>query len=83
MLPSGPKLVSHTTIQHVANPDFIDDPKPPKAPVPQLTDDIDEDDGPSNPNNDSLPSLGDPKHKFFGETPPPTISLIGVVALSG
>src|SRR5882672_930487 len=32
------------------------------------------------PDDDSIPSLGDPEHKFFGEMTPPSISLIGVAA---
>src|SRR5467141_1793662 len=35
---------------------------------------------PPNPDDDSIPSLGDPEHEFFGEMTPPSISLIGVAA---
>src|SRR5882724_8311029 len=67
-------------VQHVKDPNFISDPEPARTPAPPLTDGLDEDDGASNSNDHSLPSLGDPKHKFFGETTLPSISLIGVAA---
>ena len=80
VLPSGPKPVGHTTFQHLNDSDFIYNPEPSKTPVPWLSNDLDEDDKPSNPDDDSLPSLCDPEHGFFGKTTPPSISLIGAAA---
>jgi len=78
--PSSPELISHPIVQHVDNPDFFNDPEPARAPAPPLTDDLDEDNATSNPDDDSLPSLGDPEHEFFSEMKPPSISLIGAAA---
>ena len=66
--PSSPKPISHTIVQHVNDPDFINDPKPARTPAPMLTNDLIEDNGVSNSNDNSLQSLGDPKNEFFGET---------------
>ena len=72
MLSSGPELVSHTHIQHANDPNCINDAEPSPVPAQQLTDDLDEDNNPSDPNDESLPP--------FGEMTPPSISLIGVAA---
>jgi len=57
---SGPELISHTTVQHINIPDFVNSPEPARVPEPPLTDDLDEDLGASNSNDDSSPFLGDP-----------------------
>jgi len=46
MIDTGPEPVSHATVQHVNGPNFINDPKPSKPPVPQLADDLYEDKAP-------------------------------------
>jgi len=63
--PSSPEPIGHTTVQHVNDPDFINDP--------------DEDNRTSN--SDSPPFLCEPEPNFFGETTLPSISLIGAAAL--
>jgi len=78
--PSSPKPNNHTTVQHVNDTDFMNDHEPARTPEPLLTDDLNGDDGTSDPDDDSLPSLGDPKHKFFSEMTLPSISLIDVAA---
>src|SRR5882672_6352085 len=35
---------------------------------------------PPDPNDDTIPPLGDPEHEFFGGTTPPSISLIRAAA---
>jgi len=45
---SGPELISHTTVQHVDDPNFINDPEPARKAAPLITDDFNEDDGTSN-----------------------------------
>ena len=67
MLSSSPQLIGHTTVQHVNDPNFINNSEPATAPVPPLTDDLNEDLGTSDSDNDSLP--------FLGEMTLPSISL--------
>jgi len=67
-------------IQHVNDPNFIDEPESSKVTVQWLTNYFDEDNSFSNPNDNSLPPLGDPKHKFFGKMTSPSISLIDAAA---
>jgi len=78
---SGPEPIGHTTVHYVNNPDFVNNPELARAPELPLTKDLKEDLGASNSNNDPLPFLGDPKANFFGDTTPPSISLIGAAAL--
>jgi len=78
--PSSPKPNNHTTVQHVNDTDFMNDHEPARTPEPLLTDDLNEDNGAPNSDANSLPFLGDPKHKFFGKMTPPSISMIGVAA---
>ena len=80
MLTSGPELISHTTVQHVDDPIFIDHPELARAPAPLLTDDLNEVLGALDSDDHSLPFLGGPKPQFFGKMTPPSISMIGVVA---
>jgi len=77
---TSPEPIGHTTIQHVNDPNCINDSEPAKVPTQWFANDLDEDDSFSDPNNDSLPPLGDPEHEFFGEMTPPSNSLIGVAA---
>jgi len=77
---SSPQLIGHATVQHVDDPEFIGSPGLTRSLVPLPTNDPHEDKGTSNSDYDSLPFLGDPKPKFFGETTLPSISLIGVAA---
>jgi len=58
---SGPQPISHTTLQHVDDPDFVDHLEPVRALVPLFTDELNEDLGSSDSDNDSLPFLGDPE----------------------
>src|SRR5882672_1128807 len=67
-------------VQHVNDPDPFNKPITPgrHSPCSMGT-------GPADvllpdPDDDSIPSLGDPEHEFFGEMTPPSISLIGVAA---
>jgi len=78
--PSIPELIHHTIVQHVDDPIFVIDPEPARTPAPLLSDDLDEDEDTSDSDDNSLPSLGDPETKFFGEMTPPSISLIVVAA---
>jgi len=48
--------------------------------VPPPIEDPHEDLGTSDPNDNSLPFLGDPEPEFFGKKTPPSLSLIGVAA---
>ena len=80
MLSSGPPPISHTTVQHINDPDIIDSPRPIRSQAPPTIDDPHEDLGTSDSDDDSIPSLGDPKPEFFGEMTPPSISLIGAAA---
>ena len=77
---SSPQLISHTTVQHVDDPNFINSSEPARTPVPPLTNDLNEDPGTTNSNSNSLPFLGDPKPEFFSKMTPLSISLIGVAA---
>ena len=77
---SCPKLISHATIQHVDDLNFVNHHEPTRAPAPPLSNNLNEDLGTSNSNDDSLPFLGDPKPEFFGKTTPPSIHLIGAAA---
>src|SRR5882724_1559271 len=63
--PSGPPLISHATIQHVNDPDFIDDPGPARSQVPLPSDGPIEGLGAPNSNDNPLPFLGDPEPEFF------------------
>jgi len=73
-------LISHTTVQHVDDPDIINSPRPIMSQDPPTINDPHEDLGASDSDNNSLPFLGDPEPEFFGEMTLPTISLIGVAA---
>jgi len=75
---SGPKPISHTTVQHINNPDFVGSPEPARATELPLTDDLNKDLGASDSNDEDLPLLGDPERKLFGEMTLPSISLMGV-----
>jgi len=55
--PSSPEQIGHTTVQHVNNSDFVNDPEPAKTPTPPLTDDLNEDDGTSNSGDDSFSTI--------------------------
>src|SRR5882724_894511 len=68
VLPSSPQPIGHATVQHIDNPDFIDSPGPTSPQFPPTIDDPHEDLGTSDSDSDSLPFLGDPKPKIFGET---------------
>jgi len=78
---SGPQPIGHTTVQHLNDTDFIDNPGPARSQAPPPTNDPNEGLGTPNSDDDSLPFLGDPEPKFFGEMTLPSISLIGVAAL--
>ena len=77
---SSPQPISHATVQHIDEPNFINSPEPARAPALLFTDNLDENIGASDSNDDSLPFLGDPEPKFFSEMTPPSISLIGAAA---
>ena len=77
---TGPQLIGDATVQHIDNSDIFDGPGPTSSSAPPPIEDPHEDLGASNSDDDSLPSLGDPKPEFFGETTPPSISLIGAAA---
>jgi len=66
-----------TILQHVDDPDVIDSPGPAQPQIPLPTDNPDEGLGTPDSDDNSLPFLGDPEPEFFGETTPPSISLIG------
>ena len=76
----GPKLIGHTTVQHVDDPNPFDELITPGRPRPCFTGTDPADVFPPDHNDDSIPSLGDPEHEFFGETTPPSISLIRAAA---
>ena len=67
-------------VQHINDPDLIDSPGLTESQVPQPTNDLNEGLGTPDSNDNSLPFLGDPEPEFFGETTPPSISLIGAAA---
>src|SRR5882724_3120535 len=77
---TGPQPIGHATIQHLNDSDIFDGPGQTSSSVPPPIEDPHEDLGASDSDNDSLPSLGDPKPKFFGEKTLPSISLIGAAA---
>src|SRR5882724_7429544 len=77
---SGFPLIGRTILQHVDDPDVIDSPGPAQPQVPLPTDNPDEGLAAPDSDDDSLPFLGDPEPKFFGEMTPPSISLIGAAA---
>jgi len=77
---SSPQPISHTTVQHVDDPNFIDDPGSARSQVPLPTNDLNEGLGTPDSNDDSLPFLADPEPEFFVEMTLPLISLIGAAA---
>jgi len=79
-LSSGSPPIGRTILQHVDDSDVIDSPGPTQPRVPLPTDNPDEGLGTPDSDDDSLPFLGDPEPEFFGETTPPSISLIGAAA---
>ena len=68
----GFPLIGRTILQHVDNPDVIDSPGPAQPQVPLPTNNPDEGLGAPDPDDDSLPFLGDPEPEFFGEMTPPS-----------
>src|SRR5467141_4188724 len=80
VMPVDPEPIGHTTVQHVNDPDNVEEPFAPGRPRPCSTGNDPADVLPPDPDDDTIPPLGDPEHKFFGETTPPSISLIGVAA---
>src|SRR5882672_2321416 len=74
--PLGPKLIGHTMVQHVDDPDPFNKPITPGQPRPSSMGNEPADVLPPDPNDDSIPPLGEPEHEFFGKTTPPSISLI-------
>jgi len=60
----SPQLISHTTVQHIDNLDFIDSSGLTSSQVPP-TDDPHEDLGASDNDDDSLPFLGDCQEQVF------------------
>ena len=78
----GPQLIGHATVQHIDNPDIFYGPGLTTSSVPPPIEDPYRDLGTSNSNDDSLPFLGDPEPKFFGETTLPSIILIGAAAFN-
>src|SRR5882724_6635276 len=77
---TGPQLIGDTTVQHIDDSDIFNGPGPTSSSAPPPIKDPHEDLGTSDSDDDSLPSLGDPEPEFFGETTPPSISLIGAAA---
>ena len=80
MLPSGPELIGHTTVQHIDDLDPINEPNTPGHHWPCSKGNNPADVLAPDPNDDSLPPLGDPEHKFFGKMTLPSISLIRAAA---
>src|SRR5882672_6588869 len=80
VLPLGPEPISQTTVQHIDDPDLVDEPIAPGGPRPCSTGNNPADIPSPDPDDDSIPPLVDPEHKFFGETTLPSISLIGAAA---
>src|SRR5882672_3809018 len=78
--PLGPKPIGHTMVQHVDDPDPFNEPITPGRHHPCSTGNDPADILPPDHDDDTIPPLGDPEHKFFGETTPPSISLIGAAA---
>src|SRR5882672_6874947 len=78
--PLGPEPIGHTMVQHVDDPDPFDEPIIPGRPHPCSMGNDPADIRPPDSDDDTIPLLGDPEHEFFGETTPPSISLIGAVA---
>src|SRR5882724_10818540 len=77
---SGSPPIGRTILQHADDPDVIDSPGPTQPWVPLPTDNPGEGPGAPDSDDNSLPFLGDPEPEFFGETTPPSISLIGAAA---
>src|SRR5467141_3189245 len=67
-------------VQHFDDPDPVDEPIAPGRPHPCSTGNDPADVLPPNPDDDTIPFLGDPEPEFFGETTPPSISLIRAAA---
>src|SRR5882672_3181376 len=67
-------------VQHVNDPDPFNKPITPGRHSPCSMGNDAADVLPPDPDDDSIPSLGDPEHEFFIETTPPSISLIGAAA---
>src|SRR5467141_1084275 len=80
VMPVDPELIGRTTVQHVNDPDNVEEPFTPGRPRPCSTGNDPADILHPDPNDDTIPPLGDPEHEFFGETTPPSISLIGAAA---
>src|SRR5882672_2615477 len=80
VMPVNPELIGHTMVQHVNDPDNVEEPFASSQPRPCSTGNDPAGVLPPNPNDDTIPPLGDPEHEFFGETTPPSISLIGAAA---
>ena len=72
--------ISNATVKHIDDSDILDGPRLTSSSVPPPIEDPHEDLGASDSDDNSLPSLGDPKPEFFGEKTLPSISLIGVAA---
>jgi len=77
---TGPQSIVHATIQHVDNSDIFNGPGLTSSSVPPPLEDSHGNLSTSDSDDDSLPFLGDPKPKFFGEKTLPLISLIGAAA---
>src|SRR5882672_7250198 len=80
VIPLGPELIGHITVQHIDDPDPSDEPIAPGRPRPCSMGNNPADVLPPDPDDDSIPPLGDPEHEFFREMTPPSISLIGAAA---
>jgi len=78
--PLRPEPIGHSTVQHVDDPDPFDEPSTHDRPCPSATGKDPVDVLSPDPDDDTIPPLGDPEHEFFGENMPPSISLIGAAA---
>src|SRR5467141_3231398 len=76
VIPLGAEPIGHTTVQHVDDWDPVDEPIAPGRPCPCSMGNDPADVLPPNPDDDTIPPLGDPEHEFFGKTTLPSISLI-------
>src|SRR5467141_2933132 len=81
VMPVNPEPIGHTTVQHVNDPDKVEEPFAPGQPRPCSTGNDPADVLLPDPDNDPIPPLGDPEHEFFGETTLPSISLSGAAAI--
>src|SRR5467141_1589393 len=80
VMPVNPEPIGHTMVQHVNDQDNVEEPFAPGRPRPCSTGNDPADVLPPDPDDDTIPPLGDPEPEFFGEMTLPSISLIGAAA---